>query len=281
MRSPERIQQRKKLQQYRLHHPGPKRRHKARHILPALGQPGQNGLPVECPCVLQPGPKPLPDCVQQRRRRGKHRFQLGPKRLPDAQHCLTQGVPHGLPGCGKRRKKAAEIRPEIRPDAAQAVQHGPPAIGPVPAVNAFGGAAGRGAVPAALPAVRFSFSGAAAFSTAGAGRRLISSNFARLRVVFTLCTAVACSAVRSSSTTLRACWPASPMLPSACVMPSSAARRLPAGSLRVESSSNRIVCVGFPPFLSGHCNRASSLCFSASCAGLAGPRSSTAARWVR
>ena len=45
MRSPERIQQRKKLQQHRLHHPGPERRHKARHILPALGQPARMGCP--------------------------------------------------------------------------------------------------------------------------------------------------------------------------------------------------------------------------------------------
>ena len=102
---------------------------------------------------------------------------------------------------------------------------------------------------AAASAAFCCFSGAAVLSSAGADRRLISSNFARLRADFTLCAAAARSDTRSSSTTLRACCPASPTLPSAAEILSSAVRRDAEGCFSVDSSS-KVNSVVYPHFLS-------------------------------
>lgn len=128
---------------------------------------------------------------------------------------------------------------------------------------------------AAASAAFFCFSGAVVLSSAGADRRLISSNFARLRADFTLCAAAARSDTRSSSTTLRACCPASPTLPSAAEILSSAVRRDAEGCFSVDSSSKVISCISHPP------SNSSSRLFSACSSALSTPRSSTTARWVR
>ena len=128
---------------------------------------------------------------------------------------------------------------------------------------------------AAASAAFCCFSDAAVLSSAGADRRLISSNFARLRADFTLCAAAARSDTRSSSTTLRACCPASPTLPSAAEILSSAVRRDAEGCFSVDSSSKVISCISHPP------SNSSSRLFSACSSALSTPRSSTTARWVR
>ena len=128
---------------------------------------------------------------------------------------------------------------------------------------------------AAASAAFCCFSSAAVLSSAGADRRLISSNFARLRADFTLCAAAARSNTRSSSTTLRACCPASPTLPSAAEILSSAVRRDAEGCFSVDSSSKVISCISHPP------SNSSSRLFSACSSALSTPRSSTTARWVR
>ena len=128
---------------------------------------------------------------------------------------------------------------------------------------------------AAASAAFCCFSGAAVLSSAGADRRLISSNLARLRADFTLCAAAARSDTRSSSTTLRACCPASPTLPSAAEILSSAVRRDAEGCFSVDSSSKVISCISHPP------SNSSSRLFSACSSALSTPRSSTTARWVR
>ena len=102
---------------------------------------------------------------------------------------------------------------------------------------------------AAASAAFCCFSSAAVLSSAGADRRLISSNFARLRADFTLCAAAARSDTRSSSTTLRACCPASPTLPSAAEILSSAVRKDAEGCFSVDSSS-KVNSVVYPHFLS-------------------------------
>ena len=83
------------------------------------------------------------------------------------------------------------------------------------------------------------------------------------------------SDTRSSSTTLRACCPASPTLPSAAEILSSAVRRDAEGCFSVDSSSKVISCISHPP------SNSSSRLFSACSSALSTPRSSTTARWVR
>ena len=152
-------------------------------------------------------------------------------------------------------------------------------------IAVYYGAAGirrtRHTIPAALAADRFAALAAVSFfwvCAAGAASRLISSNLARLRTVFTLCAAAACNAVRSPATTRCASPPATPTRPSAAATSSSAVSSRPAGTARRETSSK---VISFVSLSSSHCSSASSRCFSAFSAAEAGARSSTASRWVR
>ena len=149
MRRPERRQQVKQLQKYRLHHAAPQRREDAHHVLPPLGQPLQNRLTVNGPGVLHSLPKPLPDCVQQFHRRRDHGGKLCPERLPNAAHRRAKARPHRLPGCDERREKTLQVGPKICPDAAQLGEYLLPHGGKLgcirPSLTAAAGAARRGA----------------------------------------------------------------------------------------------------------------------------------------
>ena len=82
---------------------------------------------------------------------------------------------------------------------------------------------------------------ASAFSAAGALSRLISSNLARLRALFTLWAAAARRLVRSSSTAALASVPAAPTFCSADAILSRLLRSAALGTSRVDISSKEIV----------------------------------------